>query len=245
MKLARWIALAALCSTLLAPIAPAASASKDTTLSGNTTITGPVTASGNVTISTSGGSFKWSPTTSDPNLPAIYLENQSGADITAYKATGVSTYYATRITTSDVIGTGVSGFKFYAASAPAAIGSHTFTEVLRLYSGAASITGNATTSGTLTIGSAGTAIVAVKSTTTTWNPGSLVNGASAETTVSGFSGLNAGDPALASLNTLTNAPWQISAHVLDGNTVHVTITNYTGSTIDLPSGTLRVMVHQF
>lgn len=232
-------ALLAFSFALLAATGRAASASKDTTLSGNTTITGPVTASGNVTVSTSGGSLKWSPTTSDSNLPAIYLENQSGADITAYKATGVSTYYATRITTSDVIGTGVSGFKFYAATAPTAIGSHTFVEVLRLYSGAAFV------NGTLTVGSAGTAIVAVKSTSTTWDPGSLANGATTETTVAGFTGLAAGDPAVASLSTLTNAAWQISAHVVNSTTVHVTLTNATGGTVDLASGTLRVMVHQF
>jgi hypothetical protein len=78
---------------------------------------------------------------------------------------------------------------------------------------------------------------------TTWDPGSLANGASASTTVT-VTGAAVGDIALCGFTSITAAGWQMRANITSANTASVTITNQTGGTVDLPSGTLRVGVMQ-
>jgi hypothetical protein len=76
----------------------------------------------------------------------------------------------------------------------------------------------------------------------TWDPASVLDGASTHTTVT-VPGAVIGDFALAALSDWgTEGDWHISAIVEAANIVRVAILNRTGITQDLPSQTLRVMV---
>jgi len=86
-------------------------------------------------------------------------------------------------------------------------------------------------------------VVSVKTQSATWNPGSLLDGAATDTTIATFAGLDpAKDVCVVNFSTLTYAGWFLFAHILDSVTVHVSLMNKTGGTVDLPSGTLRVTV---
>lgn len=77
--------------------------------------------------------------------------------------------------------------------------------------------------------------------TATWSPGSIANGASAETTVT-VAGVALGDLALASYSAALAAGLTISAHVSAANTVTVTITNTSGGALTpTASSTVRVL----
>jgi len=78
----------------------------------------------------------------------------------------------------------------------------------------------------------------------TWDPGSLAAGASATRTVAVQTAVPGGVVA-ASFTSLTAGGWQLSGQVTAADTVTVTLTNQTGGTVDLPSGTLRVFVEQY
>jgi hypothetical protein len=80
--------------------------------------------------------------------------------------------------------------------------------------------------------------------TASWNPAPLTNGAVATTTIS-VSGANVGDPVKAGFTSITATGWSLRAHVLSPGVVTVELTNNTGGTVDLPSGTLTVLVDQF
>ncbi len=79
--------------------------------------------------------------------------------------------------------------------------------------------------------------------TATWDPANMTTGTTDTpgTNVT-VTGARVGDPAIASLTTLTDAKWIISAHVTANDTVRVTIRNETGGTVNLSSGTLNVIV---
>ena len=74
-----------------------------------------------------------------------------------------------------------------------------------------------------------------------WNPASLAAGATATKTVT-VTGAVSGDTVLVGFTSITTAGWQISGQVTAADTVTVTLTNQTGGTVDLPSGTVNVDV---
>jgi hypothetical protein len=76
--------------------------------------------------------------------------------------------------------------------------------------------------------------------TETWDPGSLADGAAATTYIQVIGVTAAAYVALASFPSIVTTGWDISAYPTDGYVV-VTITNRTGDTVDLASGTLRVV----
>lgn len=78
---------------------------------------------------------------------------------------------------------------------------------------------------------------------TAWDPGSLLNGAMTSTTVT-VVGAVVGDFVDVTFSSLTAAGWLISGIVTAAATVTVTLTNATGATVDLPSGTLRALVRR-
>lgn len=84
-------------------------------------------------------------------------------------------------------------------------------------------------------------ILNVLTATTSWNPGSLADGAS-ETKYIAVTGLNTDGTwvCFASLTSIATNNWQISAYP-GGGVVFVAITNQTGDTVDLADGTLRVI----
>lgn len=80
--------------------------------------------------------------------------------------------------------------------------------------------------------------------TTTYNPPSLADGASATTTVA-VSGAQVGDTVSGISHTsIPNANWDLVGYVTSANTVSVRLTNHTGGTVDLASGTLRADVRR-
>lgn len=91
----------------------------------------------------------------------------------------------------------------------------------------------------------GAAVQKILSTTATWAPPSLGNGASAKDTGVTLTGVSPGDVVTASLSTITSSDWAVQACVTSANTVEVKITNNTGGTVGLPSGTLRVNCVKF
>jgi len=102
-----------------------------------------------------------------------------------------------------------------------------------------------TSDGGVIVGS-GNELAKYISVTDTWDVGSLADGASARGTFT-VTGAAVGDLAVAGLTSVSaqagaNRMWQITAHATDTNEVLVTITNNTGSTIDLASGTVRISV---
>jgi hypothetical protein len=78
--------------------------------------------------------------------------------------------------------------------------------------------------------------------TKTWDVGSLADGATASEYVS-ILGMSADGTwvCLASLDSLDEYGWQISATPDDSGAVRVNVTNHSGGVIDPPSGTLRVV----
>ena len=97
----------------------------------------------------------------------------------------------------------------------------------------------------LIVGTGTTAIQSVLSTTTTWDPGSLANGASEKKSAITLTGVAVGDVVTAALTTIVSADWQVQACVTAADTVEVKITNNTGGTVDLSSGTLRINCMKF
>lgn len=75
----------------------------------------------------------------------------------------------------------------------------------------------------------------------TWDPASLANGASASQSVT-VTGAAVGDPAVAGFTGINAAGWRLTACVIAANTVSVFLTNNTGGTLNLASGTLKVVV---
>lgn len=81
--------------------------------------------------------------------------------------------------------------------------------------------------------------------TTTWDPASIANGGVTTQTLT-VTGAAVGDPATASLSTLTAAgSILITARVTAADTVSVTIRNDSGGAVDPASGTLRAIVTKF
>lgn len=74
-----------------------------------------------------------------------------------------------------------------------------------------------------------------------WNPGSLLNDAITSTDVA-CPGAHPGAPAIAAFDAVTPSEWMIYATVTDDDQVHVDLWNRTGATVDLPAGTVRVVV---
>jgi hypothetical protein len=80
--------------------------------------------------------------------------------------------------------------------------------------------------------------------TAAWDPASLTTGSSERKSVT-VTGAAVGDPARAGLTTIAATGWDIQAAVIAANTVEVKITNNTGGTVDLASGTVRAVVDKF
>ena len=79
--------------------------------------------------------------------------------------------------------------------------------------------------------------------TATWDPPSLINGETATTSVT-VPGANVGDPLVVGFSSISSVYWSLTAIVNSANTVSVKLTNNTGSTVDLASGTLKVRVNK-
>jgi hypothetical protein len=85
----------------------------------------------------------------------------------------------------------------------------------------------------------------VMTATATWNPGSVADGASVTTTVA-VPGAAIGDVALApGFSSISGINWDVIARVSATNQVTVKVTNRSGSTQVLGSGTLRVEVRKY
>ena len=82
-------------------------------------------------------------------------------------------------------------------------------------------------------------------TTITWDPGNLSNGASEKKTAITLTGAAVGDPVTAALSTIISSDWAIQACVTATDTAEVKITNNTGGAVDLGSGTLRLSCVKF
>jgi hypothetical protein len=91
----------------------------------------------------------------------------------------------------------------------------------------------------------GAAITKTLSATTTWDPASLASGASEVKAGVTLTGCAVGDVVTAALSTITASTWAVQACVTGANTVDVRITNNTGGTVDLASGTLRINCIKF
>lgn len=76
---------------------------------------------------------------------------------------------------------------------------------------------------------------------TTWDPGSIANNAS-EATVVTVSGAEVDDVCAATFSTIGSRNMLLTAHVQSANTVRVVLFNNEGSGVDLPSGTVNVLV---
>jgi hypothetical protein len=83
------------------------------------------------------------------------------------------------------------------------------------------------------------------SATTTWDPASLSTNSSEVKSGISMPGVNMGDVVTAALSTINSANWSVQATVTATNTVAVKITNLTGGTVDLSSGTLRINCLKF
>lgn len=82
--------------------------------------------------------------------------------------------------------------------------------------------------------------VGTAQTTATWDPSSIANGGIESTTVT-VAGANLGDFAIASFS-ISLQGMEMTASVSATNTVTVVLSNLTGASIDLASGTLSVLV---
>ena len=85
-----------------------------------------------------------------------------------------------------------------------------------------------------------TLAVGQAATSATWEPGTIANGAKASTTVT-VSGAALGDFAQGSFS-LSLSGCQLTAEVSATNTVTVVVSNLTGASVVLASGTVRVLV---
>lgn len=104
--------------------------------------------------------------------------------------------------------------------------------------------GTVTSSGSVAIGG-GSFIAKTITTTTTWDPASLADGASETKSSITMTGVAVGDVVTAALTTIIASTWRVQACVTATDTVAVTITNNTGGTVDLASGTLRINCIKF
>lgn len=106
-----------------------------------------------------------------------------------------------------------------------------------------SLTTDNLTPDTLTVGS-GDTVTKFLTATATWNPPNLADGGTA-TTSGSLTGLAVGDVITAALSTITDSFWKVQAVVTATDSWEVTIINNTGGTVDLGSGTLRVVCIKF
>lgn len=83
--------------------------------------------------------------------------------------------------------------------------------------------------------------ITYRSTSTTWNPANIADGAMTSTTVT-LSGATLGDIALVSFSVAVPAGAILAASVTAANTVTVTLFNKTGGALDLASGTVKVAI---
>lgn len=75
-----------------------------------------------------------------------------------------------------------------------------------------------------------------------WDPGSLADGATATTTVTVTGATQSLSAVYVGMNQISTGGWQLSGIVTAANTVTVTLTNHTGGTVDLGSGTVTAWV---
>jgi hypothetical protein len=79
--------------------------------------------------------------------------------------------------------------------------------------------------------------------TFSWDPASVVTGSSVNTGPISFTGAQMGDHVFLTFDALTDANgWQLWAYVSAAGTVRGRLTNNTGATVDLPSGTARMTI---
>jgi hypothetical protein len=76
--------------------------------------------------------------------------------------------------------------------------------------------------------------------TVTWDPGNLTNGSTEDKTAITVTGAAVGDPCVAMLSSVSVIGWRFDCVVTATDTVTVRITNGTGGTSNLGSGTLTV-----
>lgn len=98
--------------------------------------------------------------------------------------------------------------------------------------------------GSMMIGAASSYIKGVLVGSTTWDPGSLADGAIAVTNVT-VTGVSANMPCFAALSNITSSGWLISASCTGTDTVTVTIMNKTGGVVDLGNATVRACQVKF
>jgi hypothetical protein len=94
----------------------------------------------------------------------------------------------------------------------------------------------------LQVGGGNTPITKLGNVPYTWDPPSLVNGASATSGAITVAGAEVGDPVIAAHTAIITPDWNVRACVNTAGTVYVKITNNTGATVDLPSGNLNVIL---
>lgn len=99
------------------------------------------------------------------------------------------------------------------------------------------------TDGSTKIGSAGSYVKSIVVGSTTWDPGSIADGAIASTTVT-VTGAATNMPCFATFTSLV-AGWIITAICTASDTVTVTIMNKTGGAVDLANGTVRACQVKF
>lgn len=107
--------------------------------------------------------------------------------------------------------------------------------------------GNGTSGSGLRVGGTGVSLIQnIASTTAAWDPPSLANGESAQYLSSGISVVGSTDVLLASLSSVGTNQFTITAVPTgSSNQVAVTLMNCSGSTVDLGSGTLRLVAMDF
>ena len=113
--------------------------------------------------------------------------------------------------------------------------------------GSTVIVGSGASGSGIRVGGGGNALIQnVQSTTFAWDPGSLADGASEQVLSAGLSAVGSNDQILATLSSIGTNKFVITA-VPTGNTnqVAVTLLNASGTTVDIPSGTLRITVIDF
>jgi len=113
--------------------------------------------------------------------------------------------------------------------------------------GSSVIVGSGASGSGLIVGTAGNSLIQnIHSLTAAWDPPSLANGESAQYLSSGLSVVGSTDVLLASLSSIGTNQFTITA-VPTGSTnqVAVTLMNCSGATVDLGSGTLRLVVMDF
>lgn len=93
--------------------------------------------------------------------------------------------------------------------------------------------------GGVIIGSGGAAITKTLKGSTTWDPGSIADGAVTSTTVT-VTGAVAGNPCIVSHDQLGANNVMLTAHISAADTATVVLFNKTGGNYDLTSGTLTV-----